>query len=1152
MSNTSPIKNKFKRYVHGAESNIPTHKNPKTSPLQLTPVQRRAQARVKLRHAKKDRISYLNKLKKDGFRSPEHFARFEATKKRAKRKDGASLYSWNDADPDIVSAPQQTIAEKRQQDNQDKELDEVEVLDTMQLEFLDRQQQEYVDIRETKITMFKRIYEMMEEDYRSQIVKVQREAANMRLEMKEVLKKRTNGLDDYTASNEKGLKEFDAWYEDIVKVYAIFTEKRIEDWEKICTIQHKYRNECIRKNVSCSESLVNGLGNEILSIKHYGLGDKGADVFLSTCIRPNQFLCILDLSDNFLTDTMAFTLARAITPLSHARTQQIKKQQELEGSSMTPPSTANSNRSNNSRGSNRNKMGKKGRKSNSRSASDKYRVKMKELKAERERKNLEEKEKKMINNTEPLLSCLRSINLSKNLITGAGFSSIIAACSGVNWHPQLHGVQAMENKFNGRAMKTKLGHMISSSVLNRKCPLEILNMSYNNIGDHPEAEFSIEIFLSSDRSSLTKIDLSYNELGGKVGASLGKALRLNRTLKECNLRWNDLAGVAKSIFNGLRDNGALVSIDLSFSSVGNKDVETLAKVLSFATSRLVAINLADNAIGPKGCRSLCRVLQNTNKRVKLLDLTGNPVEEAGIIAVSNMLKANDTLVYIGFDLTRAHVKLSHYDKLNHHPGPPGSPTGDKRVIKAINAVRNEPRVLQANGIESLNLYENAHVTTFTFAPKWIDGGDLITQSRYSPSNNSVSRGGNGTGNLNTTSLDTPNQGLYDGGNFETVRPSTAMSFASINSLNDSRPNTAQKSTISSTSFLAPQPLRLPFIRALHYDLRHTFVRDLRDSGDKERVPTYPKQPFLAAMVGHDQYWDQELDLCMFPAGLAGGPRIVRKQKGHYADEMDKYKCTVSVVGSIEGHGIRYSVKKFFMRPMETEVAPGSRLPSRETGGWKSKFVEEKKEPTIEESISMAVLVREDDYEEEYNKRDEEFEVDEDEDIDDNNALINLSAITAFKSFGHHTNTHENEVNPVIESNADIDGETNDDDDNLEGEVKPASDVLPIPNPGKVGLMRNFGLEFTWPCKYLPKVEVGSIVCFTFKQIERRKLANAPKEVKYIPGLLVNRIDRYGVVQVDMESLEKNSDDDEEEEEDTSSSRGRSRYGRGSTRGSSRK
>ena len=55
--------------------------------------------------------------------------------------------------------------------------------------------------------------------------------------------------------------------------------------------------------------------------------------------------------------------------------------------------------------------------------------------------------------------------------------------------------------------------MISSSVLTRSCPLEILNLSCNKIGDHPEAEFSIEVFLSNDRNSLTQLDLSYNELG---------------------------------------------------------------------------------------------------------------------------------------------------------------------------------------------------------------------------------------------------------------------------------------------------------------------------------------------------------------------------------------------------------------------------------------------------------------------------------------------------------------------------------------------------------------------------------------------------------------------------------------------------------------
>ena len=56
--------------------------------------------------------------------------------------------------------------------------------------------------------------------------------------------------------------------------------------------------------------------------------------------------------------------------------------------------------------------------------------------------------------------------------------------------------------------------------------------------------------------------------------------------------------------------------------------------------------------------------------------------------------------------------------------------------------------------------------------------------------------------------------------------------------------------------------------------------------------------------------------------------------------------------------------------METTVAPGSVLPSRESGGWKSKFIEDKKDPVVEETVSMAVLAREDDYEDEYNQVDE--------------------------------------------------------------------------------------------------------------------------------------------------------------------------------------
>eukprot|EP00944_MAST-04C_sp_MAST-4C-sp1_P004576 g4576.t1 len=1103
--------NKFKRYVHGAGPKFPTHKDPKTSPLQLTPVQRRAQARVKLKYAKKDRLAYLDKLEKEGFRSPEHYERFQATRNRTKKTDVYPSYSWNDSDPDAVSSPQKTIAQTKQEYNQNKELDEVEILDTMQLEFLDHQQQDYVSAREHQITMFKRIYEMMEEDFRSQIIRVQREAANIRLEMKECLQKRKLALTSYTDKNEKHLKQFDAWYENFVKLYAAFTERRIEDWENVCSLQHKYRNKCNQSKISCSESLVNGLGDEVLSIRHYGLGDAGANVFLATSLRSNKFLCILDLSDNFLTDAMAFTLASAITPLSQQRNEQ-KSVDQSQGSRPTSVKTTVSTDSRKidgragSRNSSRNGKSRRGKRSRPSSKQSAYLIKMNEIKEKRKQEKREKEEGKLVK-TEPLLSSLKSIDLSKNLITGVGFSSIIAACSGVTWHPKIHGAEAMASKFGGRSIKTKLGHMISSSVLTRSCPLEMLNLSCNKIGDHPEAEFSIEVFLSNDRNSLTQIDMSYNELGPKVGKSLGKAMRLNQNLKECNFRWNDFAGgAAKAICNSLRDNGVLISLDLSFCSIDDDAVVVLAKVLSFATSKLIAVHLGDNKIGPKGCRSLCRVLKDTNRKLKLLDLCGNSVREDGIIALSSMLKVNDTLCYMGFDIKRAGVKLGEYES-NNHQGPPGSPKADRRVIRAIKAITEDHRIVKGRGIDHLRLFNESHTTKFLVAPKWIDGGVADAGSD-----------------------------IMTNGNFESVRPTTAMSFASISSVTKSRPGTAQTSSTTCNV-----PARLPFVRALYYDLRHTYIRDLRDSGDKERVPKYPNQPFIAAMVGDEQHWDEELSLCMFPGNAIGGPKVLQKQKGLYADEFVKYECTVSKVSSIEGPGIRYSVKKLFLREMETTVAPGSRLPSRESGGWKSKFIEGKKDPVVEETVSMAVLAREDDYEDEYNQVDEW----ENETPPSGSAVFaNLTAINAFKFLGQpkHSSEDDNETSNTKNPDASV---------STAYGMAPGEPPFQRPrDAGRVGRMRTFGLEFTWPCKFLPAVEVGNIVCFTFKPVERRKKENEAKSVEFIKGLRVNRVERYGVVEVDVENLENSESDDDADSSGTYDRRTSTR-GTNSTRASSR-
>ena len=102
--------------------------------------------------------------------------------------------------------------------------------------------------------------------------------------------------------------------------------------------------------------------------------------------------------------------------------------------------------------------------------------------------------------------------------------------------------------------------------------------------------------------------------------------------------------------------------------------------------------------------------------------------------------------------------------------------------------------------------------------------------------------------------------------------------------------------------------------------------------------------------------------------------------------------------------------------------------------------------------------------------------------------------------------------------------------------------------GRVGRMRTFGLEFTWPCKFLPAVEVGNIVCFTFKPVELRKKENEAKSVEFIKGLRVNRVERYGVVEVDVENLENSESDDDADSSGTFDRRTSTR-GTNSTRAS---
>ena len=163
----------------------------------------------------------------------------------------------------------------------------------------------------------------------------------------------------------------------------------------------------------------------------------------------------------------------------------------------------------------------------------------------------------------------------------------------------------------------------------------------------------------------------------------------------------------------------------------------------------------------------------------------------------------------------------------------------------------------------------------------------------------------------------------------------------------------------------------------------------------------------------------------------------------------------------------------------------------------------KDKPVSTEIIPMAVLAREDDFEDEY-----EAKVDADLDVPEDSMLD-----ASFRSLA---------IN--------------------------ATSVDAPAMPGVPGRMRKIGLEFVWPTKYLPDVSIGSIVCFDFKPIETHGIQkDGVSTIPYLNNIYTNQVDRFGIQRPPIVPTETKYETEDEEEENFS------RYGksRGSTRSSAR-
>lgn len=137
--------------------------------------------------------------------------------------------------------------------------------------------------------------------------------------------------------------------------------------------------------------------------------------------------------------------------------------------------------------------------------------------------------------------------------------------------------------------------VLCHSILKNKT-LRILDLSNNKIKD-PGAK-ALASLLASPTSTLLTLKLSNNKIGSESGLSFGKALVVNSSLSNLDLRLGHLGDEGgHHLLSHLKRNNALESLDLSGNGLGKKSITSLGALLKRNGSKLTRLDMSCNKLG---------------------------------------------------------------------------------------------------------------------------------------------------------------------------------------------------------------------------------------------------------------------------------------------------------------------------------------------------------------------------------------------------------------------------------------------------------------------------------------------------------------------------------------------------------------------------
>ncbi|CAF1099752.1 unnamed protein product [Adineta steineri] len=211
--------------------------------------------------------------------------------------------------------------------------------------------------------------------------------------------------------------------------------------------------------------------------------------------------------------------------------------------------------------------------------------------------------------------------------------------------------------------------IVAYYLLKDNTTLTELNLCWNQIEDRGAKYLSKGL---QNNKTLTTLNLLNNQIGDKGAQYLGEALQKNKTLTKLELYENQIGDEgAQYLGEALQKNTTLTKLDLSYNRIRAEGAKNLGKALTLTTlilssnqieaqgakhlgeglqnnTKLTSLNLSSNHIEAQGAKNLGEALQK-NRTLTQLDLSSNQIGDQGAKDLGEALQDNTTLTTLNLD-----------------------------------------------------------------------------------------------------------------------------------------------------------------------------------------------------------------------------------------------------------------------------------------------------------------------------------------------------------------------------------------------------------------------------------------------------------------------------------------------------------------------